>query len=210
VTPAEVARAEAAIERVDPAMRVVIRSAGPCTLTTSGGTRRSHFESLARSIAHQQLAGRAAAAIWARVRALVPGPFTAEAVLLLAEEELRGAGLSRAKARSVHDLAAKVQAGEVRLGRIGTRADDAIVAELSQVRGVGRWTAEMFLMFQLGRPDVWPTGDLGVRSGYARLHGLDGAPPPIVLEELGERYRPWRSVAAWYCWRVLDVTSPGA
>jgi DNA-3-methyladenine glycosylase II len=201
-----VAEAEAAIVHADPAFAEVVARVGPCTLASRRGGRRTHFESLCSSIVHQQLAGRAAAAIWARTVATVPGPFTPASVLRLEEATLRAAGLSGAKARSILDLAAGVESGVVRLARIGALDDGAVVAELSQVWGIGRWTAEMFLMFQLGRPDVWPTGDLGVRNGFAHLHGLDRAPPALDLEALGDPLRPWRSVAAWYCWRALDPT----
>lgn len=163
------------------------------------------FEGLANAIVYQQLAGSAASVIWGRVRALVDGPFTPESVAALGVDELRAAGLSGAKARSVHDLAAHVADGRVRLDRIGRRPDEAVVAELTQVWGIGTWTAQMFLMFSLRRLDVWPTGDLGVRAGWARAHGLEVLPEPAELEPLGELFRPYRSVAAWYCWRAVET-----
>ena len=134
-----------------------------------GGRRtgRTRFEQLAEAICYQQLAGKAAEAIWLRVRALVDGPFTPEAVLTVGYDALRGAGFSNAKALSLLDLAGKVAAG-VRLDRIGRLSDEAVVAELIPVRGIGPWTAEMFLIFTLKRLDVWPVGDYGVRAGYAR------------------------------------------
>ena len=199
--------AERELARRDPVLAELIAASGPCTIGTT--RRRSHFEALARSITYQQLAGRAAAAIWQRVRTLVPGPFTAEAVLALDETALRAAGLSGAKARSIRDLAVHVADGEVRLARAARMSDEAVVADLSKVWGIGRWTAEMFLMFQLGRLDVWPTLDLGVRNGFARAWGLPEPPAPIDLEPLGEPYRPYRSVVAWYCWRALEVVTPG-
>lgn len=205
VRAADLVLADAAISRVDPAFAAIVSRAGPCTMTWRRGGRRTHFESLASSIVHQQLAGGAAAAIWARTSALVAGRFTPESVLRLDEDALRGAGLSGAKARAILDLAARVVSGELRLARIGSMTDGEVVEELSQVWGVGRWTAEMFLIFQLGRLDVWPTGDLGVRNGYARLHHLSSVPTPGELEALGDLYRPWRSVAAWYCWRALEA-----
>ena len=195
-----------ALSRDDLLMAAHIERVGPPRLRPRG-RGMPHFEVLARSIAYQQLAGRAAATIWGRVRALVPGPFTPEAVLALPEEALRGAGLSGAKTASVRDLAAHVAAGDVRLGRIGAYDDEAIVEQLTMVRGIGRWTAEMFLMFQLGRRDVWPIGDLGVRNGFARIYGVE-PPTPKELDVHGERFRPWRSVAAWYCWRAVDVVLP--
>ena len=123
-------------------------------------------------------------------------------------EALRGAGLSGAKARSIHDLAAHVADGRVRLERMGRLSDEAVILELTQVWGIGTWTAQMFLMFTLRRLDVWPVGDLGVRAGWARAHGLTEVPGPAELEVLGEVFRPYRSVAAWYCWRAVDTRVP--
>lgn len=162
------------------------------------------FEAIARSIVYQQLAGRAAATIWGRTRELTPGGFTPEAVLALDDPALRGAGLSAAKAAAVRDLALKTSTGVVRLDSLGRRSDDEVVAELTQVRGVGPWTAHMFLLFHLQRLDVWPTGDLGVRNGYRLAWGLGELPTPQELAELGEPFRPYRSVVAWYCWRTVD------
>lgn len=208
VPTAEVARAEAELARREPALAALIAVAGPCPIGT-GRRHGSHFEALCRSIAFQQLAGKAAHAIWTRTRALVAGPFTPPAVLALGFEPLRAAGMSGAKARAILDLADRVVTGDVKLSTIGRRAEDDVVAELSRVWGIGRWTAEMFLMFQLGRLDVWPTGDLGVRNGYGRAWALPAPPTPLELEELGERFRPWRSVVAWYCWRAVDTVTPG-
>jgi DNA-3-methyladenine glycosylase II len=204
----EVVRAERELARRDPVLAHLIAESGPCPIG-SGKRHRTHFEALARSIVFQQLAGKAALAIWNRTLALLPGPMSAPAVLAVGEERLRTAGLSGAKVRALLDLADRVVIGDVRLSTIGRRTDDEIVAELSRVWGVGRWTAEMFLMFQLGRLDVWPTGDLGVRNGYGRAWGLGAAPGPVELEDLGDRFRPWRSIVAWYCWRAVEVLPPG-
>lgn len=163
------------------------------------------FEVLARAIAYQQLAGRAAGAIWSRVRALVDGRFDASRVARLSIAELRGAGLSATKAAAVADLAAHVDRGVLDLGVLGRRGDDEVIAALVEVRGIGRWTAEMFLMNALRRPDVWPVTDYGVRLGWAYAHGLDAPPAPAQLEEDGERLRPHRSMAAWYCWREVEA-----
>jgi 3-methyladenine DNA glycosylase/8-oxoguanine DNA glycosylase len=162
------------------------------------------YESLARTIAHQQLAGRAAATIWSRVRATVDGEFTPAAVQRLDPAVLREAGLSGAKVLAVLDLTARCIDGRLRLDRLGPMSDAGVVDMLSSVRGIGPWSAQMFLILELGRLDVWPTGDLGVRSGYARAFDLRSVPTPGHLEELGERFRPYRSVAAWYCWRAAD------
>lgn len=202
-TGVTVAEAEAVLAS-DPVIGPLIAGWGPCPIGV-GKRRQSHFEALASSITNQQLASSAAAAIWARVRALVPGPFTAESVVALGFDPLRAAGLSGAKAKSMLDLAGRVATGELRLASIARMADDEVVAALSQVWGIGRWTAEMFLMFQLGRIDIWPTGDLGVRNGYGRAHGLFTPPTPAELELAGDRFRPWRSVVAWYCWRAVEA-----
>jgi DNA-3-methyladenine glycosylase II len=170
--------------------------------------RRSHFAQLARMICYQQLAGRAAAAIHGRFEALFDGPPTPEAVLALPIETLRGAGLSNAKATSIRDLADKVEAGAVELDRVARLADEKVVSELILVRGIGVWTAHMFLMFQMGRLDVWPTLDYGVRSGFARMYEIEPMPTPKQLEPLGDVFRPYRSLVAWYCWRAADTVAP--
>jgi 3-methyladenine DNA glycosylase/8-oxoguanine DNA glycosylase len=166
------------------------------------------FESIARAITFQQLAGRAAQTIWGRVRALTPAGFEPGAVLALDVADLRAAGLSGAKTAALLDLALQVDTGAVRLDRVGRLADDDVVAELTTVRGIGPWTAQMFLIFDLHRLDVWPTADLGVRAGYQRAFGLADLPSPRELAELGADLAPVRSAAAWYCWRVLDTTTP--
>src|SRR6516164_8471472 len=158
--------------------------------------RRPHFAELARMICYQQLAGRAAAAISGRFEALFDGPPTPEAVLALPIETLRGVGLSGAKTASIRDLAEKVEAGLVELDRMGRLSDAVVVQELTLVRGIGEWTAQMFLMFQLGRLDVWPVLDLGVRMGHARLFGLAEPLTPKALEAEGDRFRPYRSIVA--------------
>jgi DNA-3-methyladenine glycosylase II len=200
----EVLAAEAALALREDVLAPLIATHGPCPIG-SGRRTRSHFEALARSITFQQLAGRAAQTIWERTRSLVDGPFTAPAVLTVGEERLRSAGLSGSKARAMLDLADQVAARRVRLDTIGRRDDETVIAELSQVWGIGRWTAEMFLMFQLGRLDVWPTGDLGVREGWRLAHRLEIQPTPKALELLGEPLQPIRSVAAWYCWQAVHI-----
>ena len=162
------------------------------------------FESLAHAIASQQLNGRAAASIWARVRARVDGPFTAPAVLAVPLTVWREAGLSGAKVASLVDLAEHVDDGRLSLERIGYADDEAVIARLTEIRGIGPWTAQMFLMFSLRRLDVWPTGDYGVRNGYGRAFNRGTMPSARELERLGDRFRPYRSVAAWYCWAAAD------
>jgi DNA-3-methyladenine glycosylase II len=183
--------------------------AGPAQLKRRGSERRDHFGALAQSIAYQQLAGKAAAAIHGRFEALFDGHPTPEAVLATPEERLRGAGLSAAKTASILDLAGKVEAGDVPLAGIGRLGDEEIIERLSTVRGIGRWTAEMFLIFQLGRLDVWPIDDLGVRAGYGAAYKLKEPPTPKALAPLGDAYRPYRSIAAWYMWQAIHLARAG-
>ena len=194
-----------ALARRDPDLARAIAAVGPVNLRPALDTS---FAALCRSIVFQQLAGRAAAAIYGRFVQAVGPELTAAAVLATPEPALRAAGLSAAKTASLRDLSAKVVEGMVALEGIHELTDDEIVAQLSSVRGIGRWTAHMFLIFQLRRPDVWPVDDLGVRRGYAVMHRVAVWPTPKELERLGEVYRPWRSVAAWYCWRMTDVVLP--
>jgi DNA-3-methyladenine glycosylase II len=193
-----------ALARQAPEFAPYIDAFGPADLRRSR-PRRTHFAELARAICFQQLAGAAARTIHGRFEAALDGDVTPEAVLALPVEAMRAAGLSGNKTASIRDLAEKVVAGEVELDRVAKLSDEKIVAELVLVRGIGRWTAEMFLMFQLGRLDVWPVGDLGVRKGYGVIHGRLDMPTPKELEGLGEPLRPYRSLAAWYCWRAADT-----
>lgn len=166
----------------------------------------SSFESIAHSIAYQQLAGPAASAIWGRVCALFeddrPEP---AAALRKRDATYRKAGLSGPKTQSLKDLARHITGGHLDPEGLASMADEEVIDALTQVRGIGPWSAQMHLMFSLARPDVWPTGDLGVRRGWARFMGHAADPTPHELEALGEPYRPYRSILAWYMWRVLDV-----
>jgi DNA-3-methyladenine glycosylase II len=162
------------------------------------------FAALARSILHQQLAGRAAAVIHGRFVTALGGAVTPEAVLATSVDRLTSCGLSGAKADAIRDLADKVVTGQVSLARIGRLSDEDVVDHLVQVRGIGRWTAEMFLLDTLRRPDVWPVGDFGVRAGFALGWQLPDIPSPRELTVFGEPYRPFRSAVAWYCWRIAD------
>jgi len=166
------------------------------------------FDALAESIAYQQLSGKAAATIFGRVRALYPSRkwLDPEQLLATPDETLRAAGLSRAKTAALKDLAAKTIDGTVPASRALIRmSDDEIITRLTTVRGIGRWTVEMLLLFDLGRPDVWPVDDYGVRKGFAKTFGRRKLPTPKQLMKLGEKWRPYRSVAAWYFWRALDT-----
>jgi 3-methyladenine DNA glycosylase/8-oxoguanine DNA glycosylase len=157
-----------------------------------------------RSVTYQQLTVKAAATIHGRLISALGGVVTPTAVLESSEDALRAAGLSRAKQASIRDLAAKVTNGTVPLDDLDSLTDKAVVERLVGVRGIGRWTAEMALLFHLRRADVWPVGDLGVRAGIALIFGLKERPTPHETELIGLGYRPWRSAAAWYCWRALD------
>lgn len=166
------------------------------------------FYYLSRAICYQQLAGKAAATIHGRFVEALNGDVSPARVLRVRESTLREAGLSRNKLAAIRDLAAKVRSGAVEVHDLEDQSDDEVVRRLTRVRGIGQWTAHMYLMFKLLRPDVWPVGDLGVRSGYAKIHGLGQVPSQKELEPLGEAYAPWRSAAAFYCWRVLDTELP--
>jgi 3-methyladenine DNA glycosylase/8-oxoguanine DNA glycosylase len=171
-------------------------------LPTRDGT---HFAHLARAIVYQQLSGGAAGTIHSRVCAVLGGDPAPERVVAVDDVTLRGAGLSQAKLRALRDLSERVLDGRVVLDRIERSSDAEIIEQLVQVRGIGPWTAQMFLMFRLGRPDVLPVLDLGVRKGAQRIHRLRTLPDAARLEKLARPWQPWRSVASWYCWRVLDL-----
>ena len=200
VTPREAARL---LAEQEPVISRLLAETGPPSFPTPTET---HFGTLVRAITFQQLAGAAARAIHGRLIAALDGDLAPERLLALPDEALRAAGLSGAKVASLRDLSAKVLDGSVVLEprRLARLSDAEIVERLSSVRGIGRWTAEMFLMFQLRRLDVWPTGDLGVRRGYGLAWGV-ATPTPKQLDALGEPYHPYRSVVAWYCWRASEL-----
>jgi DNA-3-methyladenine glycosylase II len=200
--PADEAAAIAAIAAADPLLAAFIRRAGPYASRPGEG---DPFTSLARAIVFQQLAGRAAAAIYRRFVAVIGGWVSAEAILATEPDALRAAGLSGAKTASLIDLATKVRDGTVPLEGIDGLDDDEIVERLSTVRGIGRWTAEMFLLFELRRPDVWPVDDLGVRHGWSLVHQLPETIKPRALQVEGERFRPYRSTVALYCWHAVRL-----
>ena len=188
----------------DKAFAAIVEQAGEVKLRPRNP--EGSFAALVRSITFQQLAGAAASTIHGRFRALIDGPLTPEAVLALPEEAMRGAGLSGAKTASIRDLSAKVLDGTVILDGINRLSDEEIIDRLVTVRGIGRWTAEMFLLFQLHRMDVWPVDDLAVRAGFGMIHGLPVAPKPKELVGLGETYRPYRSVATMYCYAAVHLS----
>ncbi len=192
----------------DPRLGAVMDAVGPCPLAPR--SLRSPFQALARSIVFQQLSGKAADTIHGRFAALMPdGVPEPEAVLALDDVALRGAGLSRNKAAAIRDLAHKTLDGTVPgTRRLRMMSDAEIIERLTCVRGVGRWTVEMLLIFTLGRPDVLPVTDLGVRKGFMKAYGKRKLPTPQQLARAGRRWAPYRSVAAWYFWRVLDIEGP--
>ncbi|MFD0892489.1 DNA-3-methyladenine glycosylase 2 family protein [Luteolibacter ambystomatis] len=204
--PPDHSKAVARLKKACPTMKGLIDRVGPCAMEYE--TKRTPFQSLVSAVAHQQLHGKAAQTILGRYRNLFPGgrdpgPKTLANV---SDDDLRGVGFSRSKTAALRDLAEKAISGVVP-GRkeIETLSDEEIIARLTQVRGIGKWTVEMLLIFTLGRGDVWPVDDYGVRSGYQWAYGLDAMPKPKVLEELGEKFRPHRSHAAWYLWRATEL-----
>ena len=207
-TPEELASFRRRLAKIDPNLANVIRAAGQLTHRTKAD--HTPFHALARAIAHQQLNGTAAESIFGRFVALYGGAATAllEAELVLAtpDAKLRAVGLPFAKIASIKDLAQKTIDGVVPASDILHTLEDAeIVERLTQVRGIGRWTVEMMLMSRLGRPDVLPVDDFGVRNGFRLAYGLEGMPTPRALAEYGARWAPFRSVAAWYMWRAVDL-----
>lgn len=205
-TPLDPAAALRHLRRVDPELAGVIRRAGACGLEPK--LRFSPFEELLEAIVYQQLSGKAAATIHGRVRALYPArrALAPAALLDTPDDALRGAGLSRNKLLAARDLAAKTLEGIVPTAAALRRMpDDEIVSRLTAVRGVGRWTVEMLLIFRLGRPDVLPIHDLGIQKGFRITYRTRQLPKPVRIERYGERWRPFRSVASWYLWRATDA-----
>jgi DNA-3-methyladenine glycosylase II len=192
----------------DPALARLIDEAGPMRLPRA---RLSPFEALVQAIVYQQLAGAAARAIHGRLVDAMDGEVTPEALLGLSDETLRAVGLSAAKVRSLRDLAAKVLDGTVVVSprRLARQSDEEVSRRLTIVRGIGPWSAHMFLMFQLRRLDVWPVGDFGVRNGYGLAWKVP-MPTARELEPLGDRFRPYRTVVAWYCWRAAELYAGAA
>ena len=188
------------IVRIDQAFKTVVAQVGPLALRPPSDDA---FQALLRAIVYQQLAGAAASAIHGRVLGLFDGSPTPKALLKLKPERLRAAGLSNNKLLAVTDLAQKFTDGTVPVNDIDTLSDEDVITRLTKIRGIGHWSAEMFLLFQLRRPDIWPTDDLGVRNGWRNIHNLEKAPTPKELDVLGEPFRPQRSALAWYCWRAV-------
>ncbi len=198
-------RARRSLQRRDPVLRPIIRRVGPPRIQVRGDPYRS----LLRSILYQQLAGRAAAAIHGRFRRHFGGREPRPERLLDTDDAtLRGLGLSRQKVAAMRNVAEAFAAGDLSGRRLYRLPDDDVVQALTRVKGVGRWTAHMTLMFSLGRPDVLPVGDYGVRKGAQQLYDLDQLPGPVELEALAACWRPYASVASWYLWRACDIETP--
>jgi DNA-3-methyladenine glycosylase II len=202
VTPLDYSRANRLLRR-DPIMAALIRAHGPCGLADA--LRVDHLSALARAIIFQQLSTKAASTIHGRFVKLLPdGRVTPAALSAVTDEQFRSVGVSRQKALYLRDLAAKVDSGAVTLDHLEDLDDEAIITGLTAVKGIGRWTAEMFLMFRLHRPDVLPVGDLGIVTAVQRAYRLRTRPTPERLRALGDAWRPYRSIACWYLWRSLD------
>jgi 3-methyladenine DNA glycosylase/8-oxoguanine DNA glycosylase len=204
MTSDDMARARRALMRRDPVLAAIIRKYGACGIRAARET--DIFCGLVEAILSQQLSTRASATIYGRLRALLPngGAPTPEALLPLSDEALRAVGLSRQKTGYMRDLSTKVLEGSVRTDGLGGMSDEEIVSELTKIKGIGRWTVEMILIFRLARPDVFPVGDLGIVKAIQKAYGLRTTPDAKRMERLAERWRPYRSVASWYLWASLE------
>jgi DNA-3-methyladenine glycosylase II len=203
VSPAEYKRATRLLIRNDPVLAAIIRRHGPCGLAAA--QRADHFTALVRAITFQQLSGKAASTIYARMVASLPdGNLTPEALQALSDDQLRAAGISRQKGAYLRDLSNQVIRGTLDLGALDQLPDEQVIAELVKVKGIGRWSAEMFLIFRLHRPDVLPLGDVGIINAIRKAYRLRKNPTSARILRMGEAWRPYRSVASWYLWRSLD------
>ena len=204
LTPDDYARARRVLMRRDPVLGAAIKAIGPCLMAER--QRKDHLTALAGSIVSQQLSTKAAATIFGRFVALFPEgtPLSAPAILAVDDAALRGAGFSGQKVRYMRDLCERIADGRLQLDAIESLDDEAVIARLTEVKGFGRWTAEMFLMFRLHRPDVLPVGDLGIVNAIRTQYRLRKVPTPDRIRRIGEAWKPYRSVACWYLWRSLD------
>ncbi len=191
------------IRSVDPAFEEIIDASPLCNIGRKKYSQTSHFQALVNSVIAQQLSVKAADTITARVVATVDGDVAPRRILDVSDLDLRAAGLSGAKTRTIKELAHAWHVNQYDFSDPKIH-DHVIIGELTKLWGIGRWTAEMFLMFALYRLDVWPTGDLAMRRGWEKIHGLKEDVSPKALDDMGEIFRPYRSVAAWYCWRIID------
>jgi 3-methyladenine DNA glycosylase/8-oxoguanine DNA glycosylase len=204
MTPDDFARARRVLMRRDPVLAPVIRKYRTRSLLDT--PEMDPFPALVRTITAQQISTKAAATIHGRLVALMPRGVTPQTMLTLTDEQLRGAGLSRQKTVYLRDLAVKVESGDLPAHSLHELEDDAVIEAIVKVKGLGRWSAEMFLMFRLHRPDVLPVDDLGIVNAIHRLYGLRKRPTPDRIRKIGEAWRPYRTVACWYLWRSLENT----
>jgi len=189
------------LKKSDPVMAALIEKLGPCRFSYGDPT----FHNLAESILYQQLNGRAAATIFERFTALAGDPLTPEGILKLSEVQLRSVGLSKQKSSYLRDLSEKTKAGLLNFDLLAELPEEEVIRHLTQVKGIGVWTAHMFLMFTLRRPDILPTGDYGVQAAIKKHYKKRKWPKPAVIEKIARPWAPYRSIACWYLWRSLDV-----
>jgi len=189
------------LKKSDPILAAIITRVGPCRMSYD----EPAFASLAEAIVYQQLHGKAAATIFKRVTDLAGLPLTPEGILKLSETQLRGAGLSKQKVSYMRDLAAKTASGEVDFASLPDLPDEDVIKELTKIKGIGVWTAHMFLMFSLRRPNVLPTGDLGIQMAMRRHYRKRKLLKPLQMEKIARAWEPYRSVACWYLWRSMDI-----
>jgi len=194
-------KAVAHLKKCDPVLRAIIERVGPCRMEFGP----AEFSSLAEAIVYQQLNGKAAVTIFKRFIALAGEPLTPEGILKLSNEQLRNAGLSNQKSSYLKDLATKTAAGMLDFSRLPALSDDEVIEHLTQVKGIGVWTAHMFLIFSLRRPNVLPTGDYGVQMALKKHYRKRKLPRPKDMEKIARAWEPYRSVACWYMWRSLDI-----
>lgn len=192
------------LKQADPVMRAIIERVGPCRMEFSPPA----FESLAETIVYQQLNGKAAVTIFDRFAALAGEPLMPGGILQLTDEQMRSVGLSKQKSSYLKDLAAKTEAGILNFSRLPDLPDEEVIAHLIQVKGIGVWTAQMFLMFTLKRTNVLPTGDYGVQAAIKKHYRKRKMPKPEVMAKIAKCWEPYRSVACWYLWRSLDIKTP--
>jgi DNA-3-methyladenine glycosylase II len=204
LSPENMARARRVLMRRDPVLAVIIKKYGACGIKT--GREHDIFCGLVEAIVSQQLSTRAAATIYARLRALLPdgAPPTPEALMPLSDEALRGVGLSRQKAGYIRDLSRRVLDGSLKSEMLPSLSDEEIITELTKIKGIGRWTAEMILIFRLARPDILPVADLGIVKAIQKAYGLRKMPSEKRMQQIADRWRPYRSVASWYLWASLE------
>jgi len=203
---AEMAKHAQAIVKIDPAFAEIVKSSPLCTINRKR-PKRGHYETLVTSVISQQLAVKAADTIRDRVRVLAGGSLNPESIVTLSAADLRTVGVSGAKARAISELTEATLSGSIKFQKFSTLSNHEIASELTALWGIGRWTVEMFLMFHLGRLDLWPVGDLAMRRGWEKIHGLNQFIDPKELDPLGVQFAGRQSIVAWYCWRATEGES---